>query len=356
MESQKAMISKQKNIPYNRGVIGNRNHTEKGGPIMATSQNSAVSAASGGGRRSPLKALRDDYMLYLFALPGVVFLLLFCYFPMVGLVLVFKNYNFQGGIFGSPWADPIYQNFSFFFNSIDKAIRATRNTVGLNLLYFVFGTIVAVAIAIMLTEVRSRRFVKVSQSIMFFPYFISWIAFGSILSAILDYERGTLNALLGAFGAGPVDAYSKPVYWIFILVFCQVWNSAGYSSIIYYATLNGIDPSYYEAAKVDGAGKWKQITCITLPLLRPTVVMLFLLAVGNMLRGNLTMIMGLTNLNPLLLPVTDIIDVFVYRSGIKLGEMAFSSAISLYQSVIGFILVLCSNALVRRVDADSALF
>lgn len=316
------------------------------------------SAGSPAGRKkvSLLASIKRDGVLYLFTLPGVVFLLAFCYFPMAGLILVFKDYNFQGGIFGSPWADPIYRNFTFFFNSFDKALRATRNTVGLNILYFVIGTIVAVSIAIMLTEIKSKYFTKISQSIMFFPYFISWIVFGSILQAILDFDKGTLNGLLNALGFTSVDFYSNPVYWIFILVICNVWNSAGYSSIIYYATLNGIDPSYYEAAKVDGASKWKQITCITLPLIRPTVIMLFLLSVGNMLRGNLTMIMGLTNLNPILLPVTDIIDVFVYRSGIQSGEIAFSSAISLYQSIVGFILVLGSNALVRKLDNESALF
>jgi putative aldouronate transport system permease protein len=307
-------------------------------------------------KRSFLQALREDGVLYAFTIPGVIFLLLFCYFPMAGLVLVFKDYNFKGGIFGSPWADPIYKNFTFFFNSLDKALRATWNTVMLNTLYFIFGTLVAVAIAIMLTEIKSKVFIKASQSIMFFPYFISWIVFGSILSAILDYDRGTINGILNSMGFASVDFYSEPVYWIFILVICNVWNSAGYSSIIYYATLNGIDPGYYEAAKVDGASKWQQITRITLPLLRPTIIMMFLLAVGNMLRGNLTMIMGLTNLNPILLPVTDIIDVFVYRSSIQSGEMAFSSAISLYQSVVGFVLVLVSNALVRKVDRDSALF
>ncbi|MEG1427079.1 MAG: ABC transporter permease subunit [Oscillospiraceae bacterium] len=307
-------------------------------------------------KRTFLEAVKKDGILYLFTLPGVAFLLAFCYFPMVGLILVFKDYNFKGGIFGSPWAEPLFRNFSFFFNSFDKALRATRNTVGLNILYFVFGTLVAVSIAIMLTEIKSKYFVKISQSVMFFPYFISWIVFGSILTAILDFDKGTLNSLLHMFGMSSVDFYSNPTYWIFILVICNVWNSAGYSSIIYYASLNGIDPSYYEAARVDGASRWKQITSITLPLLRPTIIMLFLLSVGNMLRGNLTMIIGLTNLNPLLLPVTDIIDVFVYRSGIQSGEIAFSSAISLYQSLIGFALVLGSNALVRKFDNDSALF
>jgi putative aldouronate transport system permease protein len=303
-----------------------------------------------------LNELRQNGSLYLFGLPGIIFLLLFCYFPMAGLILVFKDYNFRGGIFGSPWADPVFRNFQFFFNSIDKAGRATWNTIILNLLYFFAGTVMAVAIAVMLMEIRHKRFVKVTQSVMFFPFFISWMAFGSILQSILNYQLGTLNNLIAFFGGQRIDFYSNPSYWIPILVLCNIWNSAGYSSIIYYAALTGIDPTYYEAAMVDGANKWKQITAISLPLLRPTVIMLFLLSLGGMLRGNLSMILGLTNLNPTLLPVTDIIDVFVYRSGIRSGELAFSSAISLYQSVFGFLLVMVSNSLIRKIDRENALF
>jgi putative aldouronate transport system permease protein len=312
--------------------------------------------AKRGAGTSFLAGLKADGALYAFALPGTLFLLLFCYFPMAGLVLVFKNYNFRGGIFGSPWAEPLFQNFLFFFNSFDKALRATRNTVVLNLLYFTVTTVVSVAIAIMLADIKNRRFVKITQSIMFFPFFISWMAFGSILQSILNYNLGTLNTIITFFGGNRIDFYANPDYWWVILVICNVWNQAGYSSIIYYAALTGIDPTYYEAAMVDGASKLNQITAITLPMLRPTVIMLFMLSLGGMLRGNLTMIMGLTNLNPVLLPVTDIIDVFVYRSGIRAGELAFSSAISLYQSVVGFILVMGSNAVLRKIDRDNALF
>jgi putative aldouronate transport system permease protein len=309
-----------------------------------------------GGRVSFLNTLKRDGSLYVFALPGVLFLLFFCYFPMAGLILVFKNYNFRGGIFGSPWAEPFFQNFHFFFNSFDRALRATRNTVFLNLLYFGVTTVVSATIAIMLADIKSRRFVKITQSIMFFPFFISWMAFGSILQSILNYNLGTLNNIIVLLGGDRVDFYANHDYWWVILVICNVWNQAGYSSIIYYATLTGIDPTYYEAAMVDGASKLTQIKAITLPMLRPTVIMLFMLSLGNMLRGNLAMIMGLTNLNPALFPVTDIIDVFVYRSGIRSGELAFSSAISLYQSVVGFILVMVSNAILRRIDRENALF
>lgn len=245
--------------------------------------------------------------------------------------------------------------FSFFFNNMDNAIRATRNTIGLNILFFVFGTIFAVAIAIMLSEVRNRHFIKGSQSIMFFPYFISWMVMGAILNALLSSDVGVISGLFKKAGI-QFDFYSSPGAWVVILVLVVVWQSTGYNSVIYYGVLSGFATSVYEAARVDGATKWQQIWRITIPLLRPTVTIMFLLSVGNMLKGNLNMMIGLTNLNPMLLPVTDVIDVFVYRSGVQNGDMAFASAISLYQSIFGFLLVLISNKIARRYDADASLF
>ena len=298
---------------------------------------------------------KKDLPLYLMALPRVAVLIAFCYVPMAGLILVFKDYNFKGGIFGSPWADPLFKNFEFFFNNMENAIRATRNTVGLNILFFVFGTIFAVAIAIMLSEVHNKYFIKASQSIMFFPYFISWMVMGAILNALLSSDVGVISKMLGKMGI-EFDFYSSPGIWVLILVLVVIWQSTGYNSVIYYGVLSGFDTSIYEAAQVDGASKWQQITKITLPLLRPTITIMFLLSVGNMLKGNLNMMIGLTNLNPLLLPVTDVIDVFVYRSGVQNGDMAFASAISLYQSIFGFLLVVISNKIAKWYDKDTSLF
>ena len=299
--------------------------------------------------------LKQDLPLYLMSLPGVLILIAFSYVPMAGLILVFKDYNYKGGIFGSEWADPIFHNFSFFFNNMDTALRATRNTIGLNILFFVFGTIFAVSIAIMLSSINNKHFIKGSQSIMFFPYFISWMVMGAILNALLSSDVGMLSRTLENRGIH-FDFYSSPGAWVVILVMVVIWNSTGYNSIIYYGALTGIDTALYEAAQVDGATKWQQIWKITLPLLRPTITIMFLLSVGNMLKGNLGMMMGLTNLNPLLLPVTDIIDVFVYRSGVRNGDMAFASAISLYQSIFGFFLIILSNKLAGWYDKDSTLF
>lgn len=300
--------------------------------------------------------LKRDFPLYILALPGVISLLAFSYLPMSGIILVFKDYNFKGGIFKSPWADPIYKNFRFFFNNISTAMRATGLTVMYNILFFLIGTLFAVAIAIMLSEITGKLFIKISQSIMFLPYFISWMVIGAILYALLNSESGMVNQLVQSLTGNTYDFYAKPKAWIPILVIVNTWQSCGYSSIIYYGVLTGIDSALYEAARVDGASKLQCIRHITLPLLKPTVIILFLLSVGNMLKGNLNMIIGLTNLNPVLFPTTDLIDVFVYRSGVRNGEMAFASAISLYQSVFGFLLVMVTNKIAGKFDAESTLF
>ncbi|WP_060859635.1 ABC transporter permease [Paenibacillus riograndensis] len=300
------------------------------------------------------KSLKKDSTLYLLALPGIVILILFAYLPMSGLILVFKNYNFNDGIFGSPWAG--FSNFEFFFSSMEDSLRATRNTVMLNALYMLTGTFFSVAIAIILNELRSKWFIKITQSVMFFPYFISWIIIGAILFSLLDYDKGIMNQLLQTFGISQVDWYSSPWLFVIILVLANIWKSAGYGAIIYYAVLQGIDTSYYEAAKIDGASRWQIITRITVPMLIPSIILMTLLGIGGMLKGDLSMIMGVTFLNPLLLPTTDIIDVYVYRTAIRSGEFGFASAITLYQSVFGFILVLVANKLAGWYDKDSKLF
>ena len=297
---------------------------------------------------------RKDSPLLLLALPGLLVLILFAYLPMSGLILVFKEYNYNGGIFGSPWAG--WSNFEFFFSSMDNAIRATRNTVMLNVLYMLTGTFFSVAIAIILNELRGKMFIRITQSVMFFPYFISWIVIGAVLFSLLDFDKGIANKLLTAVGAGPIDWYASPWLFVVVLVLANIWKSAGYGAIIYYAVLQGIDPAYYEAGRIDGASRMQLIMRITVPMLIPSIILLTLLGIGGMLKGDLSMIMGVTFLNPLLLPTTDIIDVYVYRTAIRSGEFGFASAITLYQSIFGFVLVLVANKLAGWYDRDSKLF
>lgn len=297
---------------------------------------------------------RTNKALYLFLLPGLVFLIMFCYIPMAGLVIVFKNYNFRDGIFGSPWAG--FDNFEFFFYSFEKAARATFNTIFLNINFIIFGTIFAVFTAIVINEVRGNVFKKSVQSSIFLPYFLSWTVLGGILMTILDYRTGTFNSLIGSLGMSPIDFYKEAEYWPAILTISNIWKGIGYNSIVYIAVITGFDPSYYEAAVVDGATRMQRIFRITLPMLKPTIVMLTLLSVGRIFFGDLTMILGLTKGSPLLLPTTETIDLFVYRSAMQSGQFSYASAVALYQSICGFIIVLAANFFAGRFDKDYKIF
>lgn len=293
-------------------------------------------------------------MLYVLALPGLIFLFFFCYLPLGGLIIVFKNYNFIDGIFGSPWVG--LDNFRFFFSNFDKAWRATQNTVILNGLYIVFGTICSVALALMFNEIKRKKFLMITQSISFFPYFVSWAVAGGLLLTVIDFDKGTLEQLLVRLGFSKIDFFTEPGYWPVILTIANVWKFAGYNSIIYFAVLTNLDQSYYESASIDGASRLQQMFRISIPLLTPTVFILTLLAIGRIFYGDLTMMMGLTNLNPILFPTTDIIDTFVYRTVIQNGEFAMASAVGLYQSIFGFLLVLLFNYVSGRFDKDYKIF
>ena len=248
------------------------------------------------------------------------------------------------------------KNFEFFFANFSNAWRATKNTIILNLFYTVFGTVAAVGLAIMFNEIRHKKFLKVSQSLSIMPYFISWVVAGGILRALLNYDGGAINNLLVSIGFERLDFYNDPKYWRDILTLCNIWKSAGYNGIIYFSTIAGFDTSLYESAQVDGANLWQRICYITIPLLKPTIIILFLLSIGKIMSGDLTMMMSITNLSPMLLDTTDIIDTYVYRSVIGVGDFVMGSAVGLYQSIFGFILVLFSNWLVGRFDKDYQLF
>lgn len=298
--------------------------------------------------------IKKYWELWLLALPTIILTLMFAYIPMSGLIIVFKKYNFIDGIFGSPWVG--FDNFKFFFYNFEKAWRATRNTLFLNALYTVFGTTAAVGLAIMFNEIRNKKLLKITQSLSILPYFISWVVGGGILSAILAYNGGTINSLLMSLGFDKIDFYNEAKHWPIILPLVHIWKGAGYSAIIYFATITGFDPSYYESAEVDGATMWQKIRYITAPMLKPTIIILFLLSIGKMLSGDLTMMMALTNLSPMLMETTEIIDSFVYRSVMGMGDFTMGSAIGLYQSVFGFLLVMFSNWIAGKFDKDYKLF
>lgn len=319
----------------------------------------AMKSAKTGARRqlSPSRIRRylSEYgPLWALSLPALALLLFFSYIPMAGLVIVFKDYDFLKGIWASPWVG--FKNFEFFFYNMDNALRATRNTLVLNALSITFGTLVSISLAIMFSEIRNKKFLKVTQTISIFPHFLSWAVVGGIATAFLSYDKGLVNSIVTSLGGNRVDLYNTPGYWPAILTIFNVWKSAGYSAIVYYATISGFDTSYYEAAEVDGATLWQRILYITLPMLLPTICILTLMSVGRIFYGDLSMMMSMHNLNPMIYETTDIIDTFVYRSITQLGDYSMSSAVSLYQSIFGFALVLLSNYIVGKFSAESRLF
>lgn len=315
----------------------------------------AVVTAQPRRRRMPLKRYVSEFgPLWALAAPGLALLIMFAYIPMAGMIIVFKDYQFTKGIWGSPWVG--LKNFEFFFYNMSNALRATRNTLILNALNMFFGTVVAIALAVMFSEIRSKRFLKVTQTISIFPHFLSWAVIGGIATAFLSYDKGMINSLITAFGGERVDLYNTAAYWPAILTTFSVWKGAGYSAIVYYATISGFDTELYEAAEVDGATLMQRIFHITLPMLVPTICVLTLMSVGRIFYGDLSMMMSMHNLNSMLYETTDIIDTFVYRSITQLGDFSMSSAVSLYQSVFGFLLVICSNFIVGRFSKESQLF
>lgn len=301
------------------------------------------------------KMMRKNNLFYIgLSLPGIISLILFCYLPMAGLYMVFTKYNFKDGIFGSPFVG--LQNFKFFFMNLDSAIRATRNTLVINLVSMLVGTCCNVGLAIILNEIGNKYYKKVTQSVMLFPHFVSWIVVGVIAQGILDSDKGLLNQLIIACGGKGINWYMEAKYWWFILIFTNIWKGMGYNSIVYSCAITGFDPSLYEAARVDGASRWKQIFYITLPQLKPTIVIMLLLSMGGVLGGSVDQIMGLTNLNPMLLETTDTVATFVYRSAILNGQFESASAITLYQSIFGFLFVMLGNFIVKKIQPDYALF
>ncbi|NWL88633.1 sugar ABC transporter permease [Paenibacillus sp. 79R4] len=291
--------------------------------------------------------------LLLMLLPAVFFFLLFAYIPMAGIVLAFKQFNYSGGIFGSPWNG--LSNFRFFFDSGD-AWRVTRNTALYNVAFIVVNNSLQIFAAILLFEVAGKWFRKITQTIMFLPYFISWVVVGAIAYNLFNYDVGMVNVLLNKIGFESVDIYNTAAYWPIILVFVAAWKTLGYGTIMYLAAITGIDTEMYEAAEIDGANIFQRIRKITIPSLMPTIIILVLLAIGNIFRGDFGMFYNMVGNNGLLFSSTDVIDTFVFRMLITSNEIGMSAAAGFYQSVLGFVTILLANYAVRKYDKDRALF
>lgn len=304
--------------------------------------------------KKPLwKTLVDNRVLLLMCLPAIIFFIVFCYCPLPGVYMAFTNYNFKDGIFGSPFVG--LKNFEFLFSS-GQLWSLTKNTILYNLVFIIGGNILQITLAIMLNEIRCKWFKKVSQTFMFLPYFISAVLVGAIAFNILNYDTGALNTLIRESGGNPLKIYSMAGIWPFIIIICQFWQSTGYGSIVYFASICGIDSSMIEAAEVDGATSWQRIKYIILPMLKPTFIILLLFALGGIVRGNFGLFYNLVGGNSQLFATTDIIETFVYRTMMSQNNFLTSSAVGLYQSLFGFILVMFSNWLVKRLDPEYALF
>lgn len=296
---------------------------------------------------------KNDLVLTGMALPPALFIFVFSYLPMLGLIIAFKDFKVSKGILGSAWCG--LKNFKFFFQSTDAWI-VLRNTIGMNLLFIALTLVVSVAIALMLNELRSRRTVKTIQTIMFFPYFLSWVVVSYMLYAFLNHNYGIINTALAALGLPSVAWYSESKYWPWILTFMYIWKNAGYNAIIYYASIMGIDESYYEAAAIDGATR-RQITWrITLPLLKKIIICMTLLQIGRVMYSDFGLFYQLPRDMGALFSTTQVLDTYIFRMLRVTGNVGVSAAVGCFQAIVGFILIMAANGVVRRIDKESAMF
>lgn len=316
--------------------------------IFRMRSSAATAAPTEKKRVNPFVELWRNKFLYLLAVPAIVYTFIFSYLTLPYIAIAFEKYNFRTGLF-SPFSG--LANFRYFFAS-SWAWTVTRNTLVINVLFLIAGTICSVLLAIILNEVKAKKFLKVSQSMMLFPYFISWVIVSYMLQGILGTETGLINNMLGM----RINFYSTPSYWYPILLILNIWKNTGYNTIVYLAAITGIDEGLYEAAYIDGASRFKRIIHITLPLLMPTICIMTLMSVGRIFYGDFGMLYAIIRDNGTLMPIAEVIDTYVFRTFKNTGDPSLSMAIGLYQSVVGFILVFTANWIVRRNFPEGALF
>lgn len=288
--------------------------------------------------------------------PGILQIFIFSYIPMLGLVIAFQNFNVKDGIFGSEFCG--LDNFKFFFNdSIWPGLsKAAINTLWLNVIFIIASTFVSVVLAVVFSEITSKKYKKITQTLSLLPYFISWTIVSLFLnSAVISTDNGILTNLLESMGIH-LNFYQEAWVWPIIMVVLKVWQASGYGAIVYLATITGIDPGIMEAAEIDGATKWQKIKYMTLPILRPTIILMTLFNIGRIFYGDFGMFYALIGDNSMLYPTVDVIDTYTYRAMRTLNEYGLSTAIGMVQSVLGFIMVVGANKLARKYEPDSAIF
>ena len=296
---------------------------------------------------------RQYIPLYLMMLPGIIYLFINNYIPMTGIIVAFKDYSKKKGIYGSDWCG--LDNFKYLFKN-DAAI-IFRNTLLYNVVFIILGVVIGITLAILITDVVFSKAKKVYQSAILFPFLISIVIVSYIVQAFLSVENGMINnAILAPLGRETVKWYSEPKYWPFILTFVHIWKGCGYGTLIYIAGITGIDPTYYEAARLDGASRWQQIKSITLPSLVPSIITLTMLNLGRIFYSDFGLFYQVPQNSGALYPVTNTIDTYVYRALISAGGIGRSAAAGFFQSIVGFILVMTANMLVRKFSKENAMF
>ena len=302
----------------------------------------------------------DDFELTLLSLPTVLWFVAFCYIPMFGIVFAFKNYKYKPGkgfiyslFVHSKWVG--MKNFKFLFRSPD-VYNIFRNTVCYNLVFICIGVTVPVALAIMITQLRSRKLAKICQTSVFLPHFLSWVVISYFVFAFLSTDKGLVNSLIAKFGGQPIMWYQEKKYWPYLLTFINTWKTFGYSMVVYMATITGIDNSLYESAVIDGASKWQQCKGITIPLLRPVISIMFIMNVGSIFATDFGLFYQVTRDSNSLIDVTQTLDVYVHKALMQNNNYNYSSAVSLLQNTLGCILLLVANRVVKFIDPESGLF
>ena len=302
------------------------------------------------------RKVRTNIVLFLMALPALLQILVFKYFPLSFLVIAFENYRPVKGILGSKWVG--LDNFKFIFGVVGKGWLITRNTIIYNAIFIIIGTVIAVIFAILLSEVFQSVWSKLYQTALFLPNFLSWVVVGYAGYALFSSKSGLLNGILIENGMGPLEWYKTASIWPLILLAANTWKNTGIASLVYLSAIVGINPEYYEVAQLDGANKWQQIRYITLPLIAPIIIVMVLLSVGRIMYADFGLFFEMPRiyLNPQLIGVTDVYDTFVYRSLLNISQLGMVTAASLFQSIAGFIIILLANWTVRKIDPERALF
>lgn len=291
--------------------------------------------------------------LYIMGIPGLLYLFINNYMPLYGLLIAFKRFDYSKGVFGSPWAG--LKNFEFLFQS-DSAWVITRNTILYNLVFMVLNMAISIFLAILLNEVKSKAGKKFYQTMILLPYLMSMVIISYLVYAFLGDRTGLINGILRGMGQDPISFYATEKYWPFILIFVNAWRGAGYGAVVYLASIVGFDNAYYEAAELDGASKWQQITQITIPLLKPTIIIMLTMSMGMVFRSDFGLFYQVPRNQGVLYDVTDTIDTFVYRALMQNGNLGLSSAAAFFQSIVCFITIMLFNGLVRKVSEEQALF